>query len=79
MEDIQRRKGELNAEIRKKRERIGGLWGDLFTPKPANNRGELAANIIGNCVTAFDTFMLARKLMLRYGHLFGRKKRKGRR
>lgn len=77
LDDIQRRKAELRAEIQKKGERIGDLWSDLVTPKPANNRGELAANIIGNCITAFDAFMLARKLMQRYGHLFGRRRRKG--
>ncbi len=79
LEDIRLRKDELKDEIRKKNEQIGDLWADLTTPKPANNRGELAANIIGNCITAFDTFMLVRKLMHRYGNLFGHKKRKNKR
>ncbi len=79
LEDIRLRKDELKGELRKRSERIGDLWGDLFTPKPANNRGELVGNIISNCITAFDTFMLVRKLMNRYGNLFGRKRRKGKR
>lgn len=79
LEDIRLRKDELKGELRKRSERIGDLWGDLFTPKPANNRGELVANIISNCITAFDTFMLVRKLMNRYGNLFGRKRLKGKR
>lgn len=79
LEDIRLRKDELKEEIHKKNEQIGDLWNNLVTPKPASNRGELAANIIGNCITAFDTFMLVRKLMNRYGHLFGRRKKKSKR
>ncbi len=79
LEDIRLRKDELKGELHKRSEQIGDLWGNLFTPKPANNRGELVANIISNCITAFDTFMLVRKLMNRYDNLFGRKRHKGKR
>ncbi len=79
LEDIRLRKDELKGKIHKRNEQIGDLWSDLVTPKPASNRGELAANIIGNCITAFDTFMLVRKLMNRYGNLFGHRKRRNKR
>lgn len=79
LEDIRLRKDELKGELHKQSEQTSDLWGNLFTPKPANNRGELVANIISNCITAFDTFMLVRKLMNRYDNLFGRKRRKGKR
>ncbi len=79
LEDIRLRKDELKGELHKRSEQIGDLWGNLFTPKPANNRGELVTNIISNCITAFDTFMLVRKLMNRYDNLFGRKRHKGKR
>lgn len=80
LEDIQRRKDELSDAIHAQGERVGALWYDLFTPKKATTRGEIAASIIGNCITAFDAFMLVRKLMNQYGHLFhrgeGKKKRR---
>lgn len=74
--DIQARKEELLSDIHKKNEEIGRLWNSLFVPKKANTKGELVANIISNGITAFDTFMLVRKLMGKYGSLFrSRKKR----
>lgn len=72
LDDIQRRKDELSETLQGHRERIGSLWYGLFTPKKATTRGEVVASVIGNCITAFDAFMLARKLMAQYGHLFRR-------
>lgn len=73
---VQQRKEELRGEIHKANTRIGGLWTTLFTPKKANTKGELLANIVSSSITAFDMFMLVRKLMTQYGNLFGRKKKK---
>lgn len=73
LEDIQVRKDELHSEIQKTNERIGNLWNGLFTQKKANTKGELITSIISKSITAFDAFMLARKLMLQYGHLFKKK------
>lgn len=75
LEDIQARKDELQAEIHKSNEQIGDLWNGLFTQKKANTRGELITSIISKSITAFDAFMLVRKLMLQYGHLFKKKKK----
>lgn len=76
IEEIQARKEELRTEIHKKNQEISSLWNKLIVPKKANSRGELVANIISNGVTAFDTFMLIRKLFSQYGHLFGGRKKK---
>ena len=74
--EIQAHKDELRTEIRKKSEQIGTTWNSLFAPQKASTRGELVTSIISNSITAFDAFMLVRKLMSRYGSLFrGRKKR----
>lgn len=79
LDDIQRRKDELATALEAKRERVATLWYDLFTPKKATTRGELVTSIVSNCITAFDAFMLARKLMRQYGSLFHRgEKRKKR-
>ena len=48
----------------------------LATPKEANTKGELIANLVSNSITAIDAFILVRKLMKTYGWLFGRRKRK---
>ena len=76
LEDIQARKDELQTSIQTKNEKISILWNDLFTPKKANTKGELISNIISNSITAFDTFMLIRKLMNNYGSIFKGRKRK---
>lgn len=73
LEDIQLRKDELREEIHKNNKEISSLWYGLFTPQKADTKGEMVTNIISNCITAFDAFILARKLMNRYGSLFVRK------
>lgn len=78
LSEVQARKDELREEIHKANAQIGGLWSDLFTPKKANTKGELIATIVSNSITAFDAFMLVRKLMNQYGTLFGRHKRRRR-
>lgn len=79
IEEIKAKKQELSKSLHSKGDEIGTLWADLFVPRKANSKGELVATIISNGITAFDTFMLVRKLFDRYGHLFGRDKKKRRR
>lgn len=74
LEDIQLRKEEIKEEINKNNQHISSLWFGLFTTQKADTRGEMITNIISNSITAFDTFMLVRKLMNRYGYVFFRKK-----
>lgn len=76
LEDIQQRKEAVQANIQKDNERIGLLWHDLTAPQKSDTKGELIANLISNSITAVDAFLLVRKLMKSYGHLFGKKKRR---
>lgn len=76
LEDIASRKEELKAQLRDNSDKVGRLWHGLWVPQKANSKGELIANLINNSITAFDAFILARKLMNTYGWLFGRRKKK---
>ena len=76
LEQIQPRKEALHANIQKDNEQIGLLWHQLTAPQKSDSKGELIANLISNSITAIDAFLLVRKLMKSYGHLFGKKKRK---
>ena len=75
LEDIRQRKEAVQANIQKDNERIGLLWHDLTAPQKSDTKGELIANLISNSITAIDAFLLVRKLMKSYGHIFGKKKR----
>lgn len=74
LEDLQAKKDELNVKIRQSNETIAKLWSDLFVAKKANTKGEFITSIISKSITAFDAFMLVRKLMMQYGHFFGKKR-----
>ena len=76
LEQIQQRKEALHANIQKDNEQIGLLWHQLTAPQKSDSKGELIANLVSNSITAIDAFLLVRKLMKSYGHLFGKKKRK---
>jgi hypothetical protein len=76
LEQIQQRKEALHANIQKDNEQIGLLWHQLTAPQKSDSKGEVIANLISNSITAIDAFLLVRKLMKSYGHLFGKKKRK---
>lgn len=75
LEDIQARKDELQAKIQKSNETISKLWKELFVAKKANTKGELITSIISKSITAFDAFLLVRKLVKQYGYIFGKKKK----
>lgn len=76
LEDIQLHKEKLQADIQKDSQQIGELWHELTTPPKANNKGEMVTNLISNGIVAFDAFLLVRKLVKSYGHLFSWKKKK---
>ena len=78
LEEIKARKEELHAEIQNKEEILASTWESLWVPTKANSKGEMVTNIIANSITAIDAFLTMRKLISRYGHLFGvgRKKKK---
>ena len=75
IEDLQQRKDQLLTDIRRDGDRIGELWDDLVAPQPSHSKGELIANLIGNSITAFDAFLLVRKLMKTYGYVFRRRRK----
>ena len=76
LEEIQIRKEELQSNIQQENDQIGILWRTLFAPQKASSKGELAANLVANSITAIDGFLLVRKLMKSYGRIFSRKKKK---
>ena len=73
-DDIRLCKEELSQALHQKGEEIDSLWHDVFVPQKSSTKGELITSIISNSITAFDAFMLVRKLMHQYGSLFTRKK-----
>ena len=75
LEDIHKRKEELAAGIQKESDQISTLWHSLFVPPKNASKGEMVASIISNSVTAIDAFLLVRKLIKSYGHIFSRRKR----
>lgn len=75
---VQARKAELQGEISKADKRIGGLWLSLVAAKRNSSKGELVGSIVSGGITAFDTFLLIRKLTRKYPNIFGKKKRKRR-
>lgn len=74
LDEIQKRKEELSAELQRDNEKFSSLWGQLFVKRNDNTKGEWVASLIGNSITAVDTFLLVRKLIKNYGFLFKRKK-----
>ncbi|MBQ7513845.1 MAG: hypothetical protein IJS95_05585 [Prevotella sp.] len=76
LEEIEKRKDELQTTIHAQGEQIGTLWHDLTAPQPSASKGEMIAHIVTNSITAIDGFLLVRKLIRNYGFLFGRRRRK---
>ncbi|NPD91338.1 hypothetical protein [Xylanibacter muris] len=76
LEDIQTKKEELHAQLQSKGEQIAVIWEELFVPKKTSTKGEFVTSIISNSITAFDAFMLVRKIMKQYGSIFSRKKKR---
>lgn len=74
LEEIEKRKYDLQADIRQESSQIGTLWHSLINHKKASSKGELAASLISNGITAIDGFLFVRKLIKNYGFLFKRKK-----
>ncbi len=74
LEEIRLRKEQLSYELQKDNEQFGKLWTSVFTKKDDGTKTEWVASIIANSMTAIDAFLLVRKLMKNYGHLFGKKR-----
>ncbi len=76
LEEIRLHKEKLREDIRSHNEQISMLWTEITAPQKANSKGEFAANLLMNTITAIDGFILVRKLIKNYGFLFRRKKNK---
>ncbi len=63
-------------ELDRTRDEIKTHWQQLATPQETRTRGEFVAALVSNSITAFDAFLLVRKLMRGYRTLFGRGKRR---
>ena len=74
LDEIRTRKDELLDSIQLDNERFNSLWGQLFLSRKNSTKGEFVSGIISNSITAVDTFLLVRKLVKGYGHLFRRKR-----
>ncbi len=74
LEDIRLRKEQINAELQKDNEHFAKGWNSLFVKKSETTKGEWVASLIANSMTAIDAFLLIRKLMKNYGHLFKKHK-----
>lgn len=76
LEDIQLKKEELKTSIDQCGEKVSGLWRELTTVKPTNDKGEMVSGIISKGIMAFDMALVITKLYRRYGTLFKRKKKR---
>ena len=76
LDEIRLRKEELAESLQRDNQQFEKLWKQLFVPRTESTKGEFISGLISNGITAFDTFLLVRKLLKNYGGIFGRKKRK---
>ena len=63
------------SDIQKDNEQFSALWSQVFVKQKDSSKGEYIASLVGHGITAFDTFLLVRKLLKNYRNLFGKKKR----
>ncbi len=73
LEEIRMRKEQLALQIEKENEEFSKRWNSLFVSKGESTKTEWVASILANSMTAIDAFLLIRKLMKNYGHLFKKK------
>lgn len=76
IEKIQERKEELLSELHASSDTIGNLWDEISKESKPTSKGEMITSIISKSITAFDAFLLARKLVTQYGHIFKVKRKK---
>ena len=72
LEEIQQRKEQLKTELQKDSTRFSTLWGQMFVKRKDVSKGEFIANMVTNSITAIDAFLLVRKLLKSYRHIFRR-------
>jgi len=80
LEEIRMRKDQLDDALEQDHEKLALLWNGLFKQNENATKGEYVASLVTKTITAVDAFLLMRKLMKNYSHLFSfvtkRKKKK---
>lgn len=66
LDDIIAQRNILAQEIENSASKIANHWAQLTKPPVTNSKAERVAAIISNCLTAYDAFMLVRKITKRY-------------
>lgn len=72
LEEIRQRKEQLSEELQKDSTRFSTLWGQMFVKRKDLSKGEFIASMVTNSITAIDAFLLVRKLLRNYRHIFRR-------
>ena len=70
LEEIRTRKEQLDEALEQDHEQLAVLWNGLFKRDENATKGEYVASLVTNTITAVDAFLLMRKLVKNYGHLF---------
>jgi len=76
LDEIRERKDELLTELRQDNTKMSTMWNQVFLKRENNTKADYIASIVSNGIVAFDTIILIRKLIKKYGFLFGKKKQK---
>lgn len=74
-EDILAYKDKLRKQIDESEKRIARQWRVISTPPATTTRAEKVSNMIASALTAYDAFMLFRRLTSTYHSIFSRKKK----
>jgi len=78
LEEIRQRKDELLNELQGDNKQFTTLWNSVFVKRENSTKSDYIASLVSNSVTAFDIFLLARKLFKAYGFLKGKKSKRKR-
>ncbi len=78
LEDLQTRRDELADEIAEQDKKFSAMWQSLFVKREETTRTEFIGSMVTHGITAFDTFLLVRKLYKTYRGIFPRSGRKRR-
>ena len=76
LEDLQARREELSDEIALQDKQFTKMWNSLFVKREETTRTEFLASMVTHGITAFDTFLLLRKLYKSYRGVFRWSKKK---
>lgn len=76
LEDLQARRDELSDEIAQQDKQFTAMWNSLFVKREETTRTEFLASMVTHGFTAFDLFLMARKLYKTYRGVFQWSKKK---